>query len=298
MSRPDDETTSWPTLVSVVIPARNAEAVLGQQLAALSRQDYGGAWEVVVVDDNSQDRTAQVAATAGRRLPGFRVLRARGRGTSHARNTGAASCAGDFLVFCDADDVAAPTWLRAMVEAGRGADLVGGYLDFEALNPPRARSSREPNPDDRLPVTMDFLPYAVSSCLGVRTQVFTALDGFNETYRGGAAEDVEFCWRAQLASYRLVFAPDAVMHYRLRSGLWPMAQQAFRYGRGDAQLFRDFREHGIPPIAFGEAAARWGRMVRRLPALLSPDRAARWTFGSAFRLGRLVGSLVYRVPCL
>lgn len=298
MTSQPEGSTSWPALVSVIIPARNAEAVLAQQLNALFGQDYRGAWEVVVVDDNSKDATTQVAAAVGKCLPGFRVVRAGGLGAGHARNTGAAACAGDFLVFCDADDVASPTWLRAMVESGCEADIVGGYLDFVALNPPHIRSSRPPNPGDRLPVTMSFLPYAASSCLGVRTQVFNALGGFNETYRGGAAEDVEFCWRAQLASHRLGFAPDAVMHYRLRNRLWPMAQQAFRYGRGDAQLFRDFRGYGIPPIALGKSVARWWRILRQLPVLLSPNRAGRWTFSSAFRLGRLVGSVIYRVPCL
>src|SRR5216683_2260446 len=211
---------AFPGLVSVVLPARNAASVIAGQLEGLSRQEYPGAWEVVIADNASTDDTAGVA----------------------------------------------PGWLHAMADAARGADIVGGHTDYAALNTPRARSWRPSVRKDRLPDVFGFLPYAVGASLGVRTAVFQALGGFNEEYaRGG--DDVEFCWRAQLASYTLGHAPDAVMLYRLRDRLWPLARQGYGYGRSDAHLYRDFRAAGLPPLRAGAGFRSWGRLIRRLPEL-------------------------------
>src|SRR5216683_443867 len=258
---------AFPGLVSVVLPARNAASVIAGQLEGLSRQEYPGAWEVVIADNASTDDTAGVAAGWVSRLPRLRVVSAAARqGINHARNVGARAARGDFIVFCDADDVATPGWLHAMADAARGADIVGGHTDYAALNTPRARSWRPSVRKDRLPDVFGFLPYAVGASLGVRTAVFQALGGFNEEYaRGG--DDVEFCWRAQLASYTLGHAPDAVMLYRLRDRLWPLARQGYGYGRSDAHLYRDFRAAGLPPLRAGAGFRSWGRLIRRLPEL-------------------------------
>jgi glycosyltransferase involved in cell wall biosynthesis len=287
-----------PELVSVVIPARNAALVLPGQLAALCEQDYPGAWEVVVADNGSTDNTAAVAVQWRHKLPELRVTDACARkGVNHARNVGAAAARGDFLVFCDADDAATPGWLRAMVQPARTADLVGGYAEHYAVHHQRACSWRTPQPRDRLPEIMNYLPYAVGASLGVRSEVLHSLGGFNEDYTTGG-DDVEFSWRAQLASYTVAFAPDAVMRYRVRERVLSVARQGFGYGQGDAQLMRDFRAHGLPPVTATSAATSWYRLVRRLPEIVSPDNYGRWWHGAAWRAGRLVGSIRYRVPCL
>ena len=301
--RQDDELTyaaeRLPTspLVSVIIPVRNGAAVLPGQLKGLTNQDYDGAWEVVVVDNDSHDATVDVALAWKTKLPQLRVTTARRHGVNHARNAGATAARGDLLLFCDADDVATPSWLRAMASAASTADIVGGYLDFDTLNSPRARSARMPNPRDRLPGGDEFFPYASGGCFGVRTDVFTTLGGFNQAYASRGAEDVEFCWRAQLGSYSLGYARDAVMQCRLRDRLWPIARQSFCYGQGSARLFRDFHAHGIPPVNTRHAVEGWQWLVRHLPHLASPDRAARWTWRFGWRLGLLVGSLRYWVWC-
>jgi glycosyltransferase involved in cell wall biosynthesis len=287
-----------PELVSVVIPARDVALLLPGQLAALCEQDYPGAWEVVVADNGSTDDTAAVAVQWRHKLPELRVVDAYAHpGINHARNVGAAAARGDFLVFCDADDAATPGWLRAMAQAARTADLVGGYVEHYAVHHQRACCWRPPQPRDRLPEMMNYLPYAVGASLGVRSEVLRSLGGFNENYTSGG-DDVEFCWRAQLASYTLAFAPDAVMRYRVRERVLSVARQGFGYGHADAQLMRDFRAHGMPPVTATAAAHSWYRLLRRLPELVSPDKYGSWWYGAAWRAGRLVGSIRYRVPCL
>jgi glycosyltransferase involved in cell wall biosynthesis len=287
-----------PTLVSVVIPARNAAELLPFQLEALSGQTYQGRWEVLVIDNCSIDQTAYVALDWAEKLPDLRVVRAqRRRGVNYARNVGAAAARGDLLLFCDADDVASPGWLQAMAEAARISDIVGGMVDDLALNDSRARAWRPRPLRDHLPTHMSFLPYAPGQNFGVRTTVWRALGGFDETYTSGG-DETEFCWRAQLASYTISFVPHAVMHYRLRNSLWPLVRQAFGYGYSDTRLYRDFRHYGIPPSGLSAALTAWVQLIHQFSRLVSADGSGYWFYLAAIRVGRLVGSIHHRVVCL
>ncbi|MBW6433731.1 glycosyltransferase [Actinoplanes hulinensis] len=282
---------------TVIVPAHDAGAQIGAQLAALAAQRYDGVWEVLVVDNGSTDDTATVALRWAGRLPGLRVIREDRLGVNYARNAGARVARGEILAFCDADDVATPSWLGELVAACADADIAGGYLDQAALNSPRAQASRLANPTDRLPLIMDWLPYATGACMAVRATVFDKLGGFDETYADGGGDDVELCLRAQFAGHTVAFAPGAVMRYRLREGLRQIARQQFGYGRADARLFRDFRGRGLTVNSTGEAARGWLGLLLRAHVLGDPDRAGLWVCEAAWRAGRLRGSLQQRVWC-
>ncbi len=119
-------------LVSVVVPARNEERGIGAAVASLVAQDYAPV-EVLVVDDESTDRTAELAAAAGARvLPGG-PLPAGWVGKSWACHQGAQAAQGDWLLFTDADVLHAPEALgRALALArreGRGGLTILCRLD-------------------------------------------------------------------------------------------------------------------------------------------------------------------------
>lgn len=286
----------FPSLVSVVIPARNEERTLPLQLEALAGQDYAGAWEVIVADNGSADRTVATAKEWTHRVPELRIVDASGRrGINHARNVGALAARGDFLVFCDADDLAAPGWLAAMARAAPGSDLVGGFLDREALNDAATVAWRGQYPANHLPVSLDFLPYAEGGNFGIRASVFSELGGWDEEY-DMSCDDVELCWRAQLSGYRLCFAREAVMLYRYRTGLPSFARQAYRYGFGEARLYLDFGDRGLPRPPQRRRLRGWAGLVRRIPELLrSRESRGVWVRRAAQRAGRLRGSVRYRV---
>lgn len=287
---------SSPGLISVILPAYNAADTLPRQLEALASQSYRGPWELLVVDNRSTDPTGEVARRWADRFPSFRVVEAEERqGINYARNAGAGAARGDLLLFCDADDVAAPGWLEAMARAAPGCDLVGGRLDEAALNDPLTHAWRPTMPDHDLPRALGFLPYAVGANCGVRAEVLRELGGFDERYARGAA-DIEFFWRAQLASYRLCYVPDAVIRYQHRQGLGPLWRQFYRYGRAEPQLFAAFRRAGVRRSGLAEALLNWAWIVWHLPDLLrSPTRRGIWVRKAAYRAGRLAGSLRFRV---
>ncbi|HET9482146.1 MAG TPA: glycosyltransferase [Candidatus Polarisedimenticolia bacterium] len=97
--------------VSVVIPARNAEPFLGEALDSVFGQGLEDP-EVVVVDDGSTDRTAEVARRYGR---GVRVLSQQAAGSARARNTGLSATGGELIAFLDADDVWEPEKSRLQI---------------------------------------------------------------------------------------------------------------------------------------------------------------------------------------
>jgi len=109
-------------LVSFIVPAWNEEAVLGRTLDALktAAQRLAVPHEILVVEDASSDRTAEIG-----RERGARVISINRRQIAAARNAGAGAAGGGLLVFVDADTSVNPEVVKAAVEAvGRGA--VGG----------------------------------------------------------------------------------------------------------------------------------------------------------------------------
>ncbi|MER6169072.1 glycosyltransferase [Streptomyces violaceorubidus] len=286
-------------LVSVIVPARDAAATLGRQLDALAVQDHTGPWEVIVVDDGSSDGTAAVAEAHRSALPALRVVRAEGGGgVNGARNLGCRHSDGTLLLFCDADDIVAPTWMSAMVAALGTAGAVGGALERHTLNGAVALAARPPAAVPSLADSFAFLPYPWGANCGVRREVWERLGGFDPAFTYGS-DDVEFFWRAQLSGAALAFAADAVVLYRLRDRVRDMARQYFRYGRSHPLLYRRFAADGMPRSSSGEAIREWARLLLRAGAVFGPEAArAQWAVRGALRAGRLLGSLRHRTRYL
>jgi chlorobactene glucosyltransferase len=91
--------------LSIVIPARNEEHNLGALLDSLCRLEYPGCHEVIVVDDNSTDATAAVAAAHGARVITLTGLPEGWKGKPNACHQGATAANGEWLLFTDADTV-------------------------------------------------------------------------------------------------------------------------------------------------------------------------------------------------
>jgi GT2 family glycosyltransferase len=146
-------------------------------------------------------------------------------------------------------------------------------------------------------VGLSFLPFIVGGNLAAWTDVLGALGGFNEAYP--RQQDVELSWRAQRSALRLAFAPDAVVHCRERTGVRDIAVQAYRNGRAEPQLYRDFRGSGMPRAKLRRFPLLVGALVVRAPACLtSPARRLGWIRVACAQLGRLTGSVRYRVVYL
>ncbi len=216
---PPDALAAWPR-VSIIVPARNEERNLPALLPSLIDQAYPrDRFEVIVVDDQSTDRTPAILAgftAAGgplRVVPG-RPLPPGWKGKPWAMAQGVAAARGDWLLFTDADTVHAPTALATAV-----ADAVDRGADLYTIMPAPVLGS----PGERLimPVVMlgiltFFAPARVNDprspvaiangqFILIRRSVYDAVGGA-EAVRADIAEDLEMARRVKRAGYRLVLA--------------------------------------------------------------------------------------------
>jgi len=110
-------------VISFIIPAHNEEALIGRTLAALheAARALGEAYEIVVADDASTDRTGDIA-----REQGARAVAINGRQIAAARNAGARAASGELFFFVDADTVVNRRVVRAAVRVLRNGAVGGG----------------------------------------------------------------------------------------------------------------------------------------------------------------------------
>jgi glycosyltransferase involved in cell wall biosynthesis len=99
---------------SVVIPAVNEEHDIGRCLESLAKQDFQGSYEVIVVDNNSHDRTASIARQLGATV----VFEGRA-GVCWARQRGTQAARGEIVVSTDADTTFDPGWLSRIDQSFR-----------------------------------------------------------------------------------------------------------------------------------------------------------------------------------
>lgn len=276
---------SGPEL-SIVIPAYEAAPTIGRQLRSIAAQVDPPRFEVIVADNRSTDGTAQAALAGAAGLEVTVVPALRAQGANCARNEGI-NRAGAPLVLClDADDEIDPGALRAVVDA---------FAADPALDLATGVPLGEDPATFELPVSQKFLPYGISAFLAMRREVFDAVGGFDERFVGGQ-EEVDFCWRAQLAGFTLGVIRDARFSYVPRSDARSAFRQFRRYGATYIQLYVKHRHLGIEGSSPGAERHDIRRIVRT---------SARFVLGRGNRvdsaralgwiIGRWQGNLRHRV---
>ena len=215
---------------SVIICSHNRSADLVETLAAVSQLDYSqGEFEILVVDNASEDNTQEVVETANSQISNLRYLREERLGLSHARNTGISQASGEFIAFLDDDASPQPDWLQRLEAcfAGPQVACVGGMV-----KPVWQKLSGWP---DWLHPRLigyftvidypDFRPLGYPSCpagtnVAFRRNIFAEVGYFNpQLGRTGTSllsgEEADLCVAIEQAGYRIVYTPEAVVHHKV-----------------------------------------------------------------------------------
>lgn len=211
----------------MIIPARDAAQTLGRTLDALQAQQFELEFEVIVVDDGSNDETPAIARRQGPLVRLIHNHRSQGAGAS--RNRGVEAARAPVLAFIDADCFPAPDWLSRALEAIARADLVQGAV---RPDPATART-----PFDRSLVVERDRSFYQTANLIVRRELFESVGGFRDWTlertawwrfspdgpRRGVSqrpigEDTLFGWMACRRGARSAFAPDALVYHAVVPG--------------------------------------------------------------------------------
>jgi len=170
-------------MISFIVPAYDEALLLGATLDAIRRaaDACGEAHEVVVADDASSDRTAEVAERRG-----ARVVRVAHRQIAATRNSGARAARGELLVFVDADTLIDAAVLRAALAALRSGAVGGGCaVRFDGSVPAYARIVTP-----LLVASFRTLGFACGCFVFCTRAAFEATGGFDEKLFG--AEELAF----------------------------------------------------------------------------------------------------------
>jgi mycofactocin system glycosyltransferase len=263
-AHPVPEVGAAPSLeeVSVVVPVRDDPEGLRRLMERVPPEVR----EVLVVDDGSAPRAAELIerCTAGH---GARLLRhPEPRGPGAARNTGAAAAEGSFLAFLDADVDPGGGWLavllahfarpRVAMAAPRVRSEVGPGLlaAYEAR-----RSPLDLGPASARVAAGTKVSYVPSAALVASRQVLDQLGAFDAELRHG--EDVDLVWRAVALGHEVRYEPSAVVLHRPRPSWRSWFRQRLGYGSSAAPL--DLRHPGevAPAVMSPWSLALWAMVV-------------------------------------
>jgi glycosyltransferase involved in cell wall biosynthesis len=204
-----------PRLVSVVIPAYNAERFVGEAIESVLAQTHPNV-ECIVVDDGSTDGTAAVARAFGTRV---RMVEQANKGVSAARNAGVRAATGSLLAFLDADDRWSPDWLSRMLEAlaGARADAVSCACRLiDAGGAPIGTLRMHPTPTVESLLTLQGSVAPLGSNMLIERAVLDALGAWDE--RLLMSQDWELLFRLVASERALAYLDEPLTDYRRHPG--------------------------------------------------------------------------------
>jgi glycosyltransferase involved in cell wall biosynthesis len=255
--------------VSVVVPTRNRAGYLEVTLASLAAQAAGVPYEVIVVDDGSDDATAAIVERAG---VGYR-RHERSRGPNAARNAGIDMARGPLIALIDDDVRVPPSWVGALVDGADRhpwAEAVGGPIRASLEGPAPHFCGRESAPV----TTLDLGPldretdFVWSANMAVRRSAIERIGTFDDQIPIYGDEE-EWLIRLHANGGRVAYVAGAWLEHR-RAGddarLRSLARAEYR--RGHAAVRNDRRKGSPLPLSRelrDLAGAGWHAARRRCP---------------------------------
>jgi len=246
-------------LISVVIPAFNAQATIVEAVRAIVTQPVPrDVFECLVVDDGSHDRTAEAAKLAGAVV----VQLEKNHGRAAARNAGIERALGEWIAFTDADCVPSRRWLAALLAAANTSDrqtlaLAGKTIGLESRTPAARFMDLVGALDAENYLCSEVMPWAPSCNLVCRRDDLRAVGGFDPEFND--YETADLCLRlAQRFGGHIRYLPAAVVMHRHRSTWRELWKQQMGYGQGYAHFLLQHADRW-PWSAWRETGA-WMRL--------------------------------------
>lgn len=141
-------------IISIIVPVYNVEKYLRQCLDSITAQTFTD-WECILVDDGSKDKSGSICDEYAKKDNRFKVIHKPNGGVSTARNMGLEKANGEWLTFCDSDDILEPDALEKYMNAveSSNADIIragyrevypdGSIKDIKVIDPVIVKSKCE-----------------------------------------------------------------------------------------------------------------------------------------------------------
>jgi GT2 family glycosyltransferase len=202
------------TLVSVVILTRNRAVSLRRALGALKAQKYPQ-YEIIVVDNDSKDDTAQVAQEFSAKY----IFSPSTNGISLSRRLGVDAAAGAIIAFCDDDCAPAPDWLQHLVrrlDNEQDLGLLGGQvinIGFDDAHQYKGRQKwTERNGKLTFAVDPKEADFFGNANLAFRKAAYQAVGGYDSFFRANM-EEIDLAMKFRRHGFRVDYEPAAIVNH-------------------------------------------------------------------------------------
>lgn len=221
--------------VSIIVPVYNVERYLRASVESMLAQSHKNI-EVILVDDGSMDDSPAICDAFAQRDARVRVIHKQNEGSGVARNTGMDAARGEYLYFCDSDDLIDPQLVAENLELARRhrADIVEfGYRDASMAADGAISVQRENNP--LLSGSFDYQAFWMHFRQAMKPMASMCTKLFRTAYirRYGlrvpairSGEDASFLYDAYASPFeKIVYNPRAYYTYIHRTGSASMSFQ-------------------------------------------------------------------------
>lgn len=226
--------------VSIVILAYNNLEFTRNCLESIERNTYYPNYEVIVVDNASQDDTAEYVAEyiAGR--PNYSLICNRENlGFSAGNNVGIRKATGEYIVLLNNDTYAAPGWLQNLIWPLMRDKTIGlagpitNNIGNEAKINIAYRDMREMEAESFKYIQAHrgqllWLETVAFFCVAIPRRIIEEVGELDEQFRMGFFEDDDYCRRVRLAGYRIVVVEDSFVHHHLSASFNQLGQERQR----------------------------------------------------------------------
>lgn len=205
-------------LVSVVIPTKNEQDVIGRPIKSVKKQIYQNI-EIILVDNNSSDKTQEIARRLGAKVYDF------GPERSAQRNFGAKKAKGDYLLFLDADMELSKDVIEECVNLIERDAKIGAVTILEESRAKNFWEKAKAFERSFYNIAGDEITDAARF---FKRQVFEKLGGYDETITG--PEDWDLTDRIKRSGYKIGVCKEVIYHYERIPNLFSLLKKKYYYG--------------------------------------------------------------------
>jgi cellulose synthase/poly-beta-1,6-N-acetylglucosamine synthase-like glycosyltransferase/peptidoglycan/xylan/chitin deacetylase (PgdA/CDA1 family) len=258
--------------LSVIVPAYNEEAGIASTLASLMDTDYQGPFEIIVVDDGSTDRTAEIVESL--LLPGVKLIRKQNGGKPSALNAGIAKARGEVMVMVDGDTVFQRDTLRQIVKpfADHTVGAVSGNTKVANRGGILGRWQHIEyvigfNLDRRMFDLLQCMPTVPGAIGAFRREALLQVGGVSHDT---LAEDTDLTMAICRSGWRVVYEETAIAWTEAPGSLRQLWRQRYRWCYGTLQAMWKHRGSLVEKSPFGRRCLTYLVTFQVLLPLIAP----------------------------